>query len=202
MVFAADNGNGQERDWHGYTKDKIPQNIIGQSEVAPFKFIWNTSMLAAQTHVKVMAEIHFKNATDISYVTPYFEGLQIPVRPNLRVDRFLSHDMPAPFWSRANRLKTCTIFADVVPKKIQRAELHVIIWDGGEGQVKDHFKFNGKALPLASGNHRHDVIYRVFEIDPSLIKVGENTIELLSDTEDHGIEVLLPGPALIVRTIR
>lgn len=195
-----DNRNGMEMDWHGYTKNKIPQNILGQSDKVPFKSIWNTSMLSAQNNVKVMAEIHFKKDSAISYITSEINNIVIPVRQKSRIDRFQSYDMPIPFWSRANKLKTCTIVADIVPKKIEKAELHIIVWDGGEGEVKDHFKFNGKALPLVSGKHAHDVIYRVFEIEPSLIKAGENKIEVLSDTEHHGIEVLLPGPALVIRS--
>lgn len=197
-----DNGNGLEKDWHGYTKNKIPQYIVGQSDTAPFKAVWNTTMLKPQNDMKVKAEIHFKNHEQISYITAETADLHIPVRTATRIDRFRSQDMPIPFWSRANQLNTCTIIADVVPDKIEKAELHILIWDGGEGQIKDHFKFNGKPLPLASGKHAHDVIYRIFEIDPSLIKAGENTIELRSDTEHHGIEVLLPGPELVIRSIK
>jgi len=31
------------------------------------------------------------------------------------------------------------------------------------------------------------------------LKAGENEVKLLSDTEHHGIEVLLPGPCLLLR---
>jgi hypothetical protein len=33
-----------------------------------------------------------------------------------------------------------------------------------------------------------------------MLRKGPNRIELLSDTEPHGIEVLLPGPAIVVRS--
>lgn len=197
-----DDGNGLDRDWHGYTKEKLFQNTLGRSDKAPFKITWSTLMLPAQNRVKIRAEVRFKSDSSIVYLTRELKNLEIPVRPKAQVSMFGSYDMPAPFWSRANNLKTCTIFADVQPKKIERAELHVLIWDGGEGSVADHFKFNGKPFPLASGKHGHDVIYRIFEVDPSLIRAGENTIELLSDTEHHGIEILLPGPLLIVRSAR
>ncbi len=197
-----DNGNGLERDWHGYTKKKIPQHVLGESRTPPFNVEWDIAMLAPQNNVKVKAEVSFKNNTDISYVTAVTEGITIPVRAESRVDRFRSYDIPVPFWSRAGKLNTCTIVADVVPEKIEKAELHVLIWDGGEGNVKEHFKLNGNALPLAGGKHAHDVIYRIFEIDPSWIKAGENKIELLSDTEHHGIEVLLPGPELRIKSAR
>ena len=197
-----ENGNGLDTDWHGYTKRKVPQYHLGRSDKAPFNVVWNTSMLKPQNGVKVKAEVHFKDQGSISYLTPETAGLKIPVHANTRIDRFRSHDLPVPFWSRANKLNTCTIVADVVPGKIDKAELHILIWDGGEGKVKDHFKFNGVPLQLASGKSAHDVIYRIFEIDPSLVRAGENTIELLSDTEHHGIEVLLPGPELVIKSTK
>ena len=196
-----DNGNNLERDWHGYTKNKLPENIIGSSDTPPFSVTWSISMLPAQNEVSVKAVIHFKN-NDILYMTPETRGLQVPVRPDVQVNQFKSYDMPYPFWSRANRLNTCTIYADVIPDEIEKAELHILIWDGGEGTVEDHFKFNNQPLQLASRQHAHDVIYRIFEVDPAMIKTGENEIELLSDTEHHGIEVLLPGPLLVVRSHR
>jgi len=76
--------------------------------------------------------------------------------------------------------------------------LHVIIWDGGCGNVENPFKLNGNPVSIV-GEGRHDVIYRKIEIDPSFLRKGTNEISLLSDTEHHGIEVLLPGPALVVR---
>jgi hypothetical protein len=44
------------------------------------------------------------------------------------------------------------------------------------------------------------VLYRQIDIDPYWLRHGPNEIRLLSDTEHHGIEVLRPGPALIIRT--
>jgi len=45
-----------------------------------------------------------------------------------------------------------------------------------------------------------DRLYRILDIDPKLLRRGDNEIRVVSSTEHHGIEVLLPGPALIVRT--
>ena len=45
----------------------------------------------------------------------------------------------------------------------------------------------------------HDLLYRIIPIDPALLYKGRNEIMLLSDTEHHGIEVLLPGPGIVVR---
>jgi hypothetical protein len=44
------------------------------------------------------------------------------------------------------------------------------------------------------------VLYRQITVDPRVLVRGDNWVRVLSDTEHHGIEVLLPGPALVVRT--
>lgn len=74
----------------------------------------------------------------------------------------------------------------------------MVSWDGGRGDVKDYFTLNGRDLAVA-GEGKHDVIYTVTRIEPGLLKQGANRMELLSDTEHHGIEILHPGPALMVR---
>lgn len=75
--------------------------------------------------------------------------------------------------------------------------------DLGWDRVKEYFMLNGKHFPVADGSKHVPQFSRV-PVDPSLLKPGENTIELLSATEHHGIEIIYPGPALMVRykTIR
>ena len=87
----------------------------------------------------------------------------------------------------------------IVPGQVERAELRVVVWDGGAETVRDNFMLNGEAFPVAETG-RHDVLYRRLAVPPSLLRRGKNTIELLSSTDHHGIEVLLPGPAIVVRT--
>jgi hypothetical protein len=146
----------------------------------------------------VRALVRFKGHPGLVYVTPVTGGLGTPERPGQEVRLIESRDLPRPFWSRAKRKMTCTIQLDVDPAKVERAVLHVVTWDGGAGAVQDYFTLNGRALPVA-GSGKHDVIYSTIPLVPSLLRRGANTIELLSDTEHHGIEVLWPGPALAVR---
>jgi len=88
---------------------------------------------------------------------------------------------------------------DVDPAEVERAELHVVVWDGGPGTVEEYFTLNGHALAVA-GEVAHDVLYRVLPLEPSILRRGPNRIELLSNTDHHGIEMRLPGPALVVRS--
>jgi len=194
-----ENGNRLGTDWHGFTKRRQPVAIIGKSAAAPFVIQWDVAMLPDQKDMAVRAVVHFKGQSDLTYRTAATLGLATPQRKGARVTLNYSKDLPAPFWSRVSRRKKCTIVLDADPKLIEQAQLHVVIWDGGAGDAKTPFALNGHALSVA-GKGRHDVVYRVLKVDPAILKKGQNEIALVSSTKHHGIEVLLPGPALMVRT--
>lgn len=192
-----ENGNTEWKDWHGFTKAKAYEGHIG-SITGAGKLKWSTKMLIAQEDVAVRAVVTFKGNSKLSFETKA-TLIDIPMRKNEFVSVIKSENVPSPFWSRAGNLKTCTLKLETDPKNIQEAELHVVIWDGGAGEVKEYFKLNNSFLPILDGKSSHDLFYRILKIDPSQLKKGENKIELLSDTHHHGIEIILPGPALVIR---
>ncbi|MHC4558463.1 MAG: hypothetical protein ACYS80_14295 [Planctomycetota bacterium] len=52
---------------------------------------------------------------------------------------------------------------------------------------------------ITSGRASHDLVFTNVEVNVKHLESGANTLALLSDTEHHGIEVLLPGPCLLLR---
>lgn len=192
-----DNGNRLENDWHGYTQNRQYKNHIGRATAAPFRVKWDTTMIPDQDKpMAVKAVVSLKEG--FQYVTPVLEGLSFPADRN-KVRMYKCARMPVPFWSRANNVKTADMDLPGDISGVEQARLMVKIWDGGEGTVKDHFKINGRSYPITSGRHIHDVVFTDVQVDISDLKDGENTITLLSDTEHHGIEVLLPGPCFVLR---
>ena len=196
-----ENGSGMDLDWHGYTKNREPDAIIGTALQPPFAAVWDTTMFTAQPSVAVRAVVHFRDAPNLVYKTPCTSDLHIPQRKHSLVTRHLAKNQPKPFWSRDSNPRKCTICLDFSPAEIESAELHVVIWDGGAGTVNNPFTINGHPLPVA-GSGDHDVLYRRILVKPNLLRQGANEILLLSDTEHHGIEILLPGPCLVVRRKR
>ena len=191
-------GNGLVTDWHGYTKNRQPMSFIAANVSAPFTASWETAMLPNQQELGARAIIHFKDHPELIYVTAPARGIAFPNHGAQTVTLYRSYDLPRPFWSRNKNRNHCTIELNLDPKEIERAELHVVVWDGGAGGVKDYFTLNGKPFEIA-GKGKHDVIYSTVKLDSALLKRGANRIELYSDTENHGIEVMLPGPALMIR---
>ncbi len=192
-----ENGDGVFDDWHGMTKEGKPLGTLGICLGPSFRAAWDLSMLPDQREAAVRAVVRFKDDAALAYLTAPVT-LPFPGRDDRAVTIHLSKDLPRPFWSRANRPARCTIDVDLDPAGIERVEFHVAIWDGGRGKTEEPFTLNGRPLPVA-GAGRHDLLYRVLPVDPAALVRGPNEIRLLSDTEHHGIEVLLPGPALVIR---
>lgn len=192
-----DDGNQQEDDWHGYTYNKEFKNHVGTSGKAPFTVTWNTKMLPVQGKpMSVRALVELKN--NFFYQTTELNNLSFPAdRP--RVQLYHCSEMPHPFWSRDKQEKFAKIELPDDITKIESAQLQVKIWDGGEGSIKDPFTLNGLPYSVTTGRASHEVVFNILEVMKENIKPGKNVIRLLSDTKEHGIEMLLPGPCLIVR---
>jgi hypothetical protein len=192
-----ENGDGITRDWHGFTKHRRPEAWLGGSSAPPFRVPWDTSMLP-EAAAGVRARLTFRDAPGLIYETAPVTGLSLPSKGASRVSCIAATSLPVPFWSRAGKPKSAKIELPFAPRTIQRAQLHVVVWDGGRGTVQHPFRLNGQPLEVC-GKGAHDVIYSVHEVAPKLLE-RDNLIEVLSDTDHHGIEILLPGPALIART--
>jgi hypothetical protein len=193
-----ENGNGRTTDFHGFTKRRQGTALLGRATAPPFVLAWDTSMLPDQRTVGVRAVVHFRHETNLVYATEVLSGVPFPARNTARVVLCSATDLPRPFWSRAGNKRQCVVNLDADPERISRAELHVVAWTGGAGTIRDYFTLNGQRFPVAEGA-AHELIYSRLPVQPGLLRRGANRVELLSDTEHHGIEVLLPGPALMVR---
>jgi len=193
-----ENGNGWQTDWHGMTKGRVPYGMLGASSEPPFVSVWDTRLIPAQEGVALRAFITFKGDPALLYQSPVQGGIRIPGRDKVHVSLHPTVSLPKPFWSRDGKRHSCAIDLTVDPERIESAALHVVAWTGGAGDVADYFTLNGHPLPVAEGND-HELVYSVLPVDPDLLKRGGNTLELHSDTTHHGIEIMKPGPALVVR---
>jgi hypothetical protein len=192
-----DDGDGHENDWHGFTQKKQYRNHIGSVSKPPFTVKWDATMVPSQPGpMAICAVVKLKDG--FNYVTDTLDDLTFG-SDRSRVLMYKCSSMPTPFWSRDSKENKAVIELPKDISSIRRAQLMIKIWDGGEGNVQDPFKINGHPYPITSRRAVHDVVFTVTDVNPEHLKLGKNQITLLSDTEHHGIEVLLPGPVLIVR---
>jgi hypothetical protein len=153
-------------------------------------------MMPGQSGMAVKAMIYFNEPAGLVYETAPIEGLATPSRGS-RVTLHRSIDLPRPFWSRAHRLKKCTILMEIEPERIERARIQMCTWDGAHGEVS--FTLNGHPLEIA-GKGNHKTLYHDLTIQPEWLRRGVNTFELDVATAHHGIEILRPGPVLTIRS--
>jgi hypothetical protein len=195
-----DRGDGSGNGWHGYTFKRNYANHVGTSSQSPFSVKWDTRLIPTQGKaMAIKAEIELKNG--LIYESEVLDNLWFS-RNRPPVLLLHSTNPSIPFWSREGKVKTASIMLPVEPKQIESAELMVRIWDGGEGEVKEPFKLNGTAYSVTSKVSNHDLVFSKHKVEIHNLKVGENLIELVSDTQKHGIEMLLPFPALAIRLKR
>lgn len=189
-------GDGWRTDWQSNLVSSNQHRMIQNGD--GWSTTFSTAMLPAQNRVAFCAIVELKDAANLRYRTPTSSSFSIEPRDNEKIHLFTSDDLPHPFWSRDNQAKECTIDIDVDPREITSAELNVVTWTGGAGEVSEYFTLNGKHFPVAEGND-HKTVYSRIAVDPKLLRRGKNKIVLRSDTKHHGIEVMLPGPALMIR---
>lgn len=191
------NGSGNDSQWHGYQYKRKWTGHIGLASAFPYKVIWDTRLIPDQGRpMAIRALVVFKSG--LNYWTDVLRGITFTTdRPVVQL--LQCSGMPVPFWSRNKQLRTATIELNSYPASLEEAYLLVRVWDGGEGTVQEPFKINGVPYKITSGNAPHDLICTVNKVLPVNLQKGLNSIELYSDTEHHGIEICLPGPALLVR---
>jgi len=192
-----DRGENRTDGWHGFTRGRVWQNAVGSATQPPFEVNWDVTMIPDQPRdMALCALIDFANG--LKYRT-FAAGVALPPRP-YTVRLYNPVDLPKPFWSRAGEQRETTLELDLAPDQIEAAVLCVKVWDGGEGSVANPFLLNEHPYSVTSGRATHDVVFTKTAVDPDHLKHGENRFTLLSDTEHHGIEVLLPGPCLKIKS--
>jgi len=192
-----DDGDGEGDDWHGFTFHREPVNHVGAASEPPFAVEWDTRMISSQDGpMAVRAVVRLRDG--FHYRTPVLDGLTFPAdRPAVRL--FAPAQMPKPFWSRASNGKTAIVELPDDLSGVESAELMVKVWDGGQGSVEEPFTINGHPYDVLSGRALHDVVFTRQPVELVHLRPGPNELRVLSDTEHHGIEVLLPGPCLRLR---
>jgi putative heme-binding domain-containing protein len=193
-----ENGDGRTADWHGMVKKREPVSHAGTATTAPFAVKWDVTMLPAQTDMAVRAVVRFKGQPDVVYETAAIGGISTPDRRH-EVKRYRPVEVPKSFWSRDNKKKECEFTLDFDSAGVEAAEVRVVVWDGGVEKVASPLTWNDQPLAFKS-DAKHDTKYLRLPLDPKHLKKGKNTFAVFSDTTHHGIEILLPGPELWVKS--
>lgn len=201
-----ENGDGLFQDWHGGWfkpyRDEPPiwQGHVGTVGQAPFELIWDTRWVPDQPPGQIRLVARIRHPAGVWFVTEEVTGLTLR-RPQERVCLYRTFELPPEFGVRSGQRRSCIIElpADYNPADVVECSLHYRSWHGWDGH---HAPYRLNDFERAHQGKNHHYHYHVHLIPPGVLRPGQNRFEIYSSTEHHMLEILWPGPALVVRTKR
>lgn len=201
-----ENGDGRFLDWHGgwfQPNRNLPaewQGHVGTVKGKPFQLVWNTRWVPDQPPGQIRLVARIQDTAGVWFVTDQVEGLSLQ-RPNETVKLYRVPDFPPEFGVRVGQRKSCALRLpnDFDPKTVVEVGLQYRTWHGWD---KHHapYQINQYQHPLEGHNHHYH--FHIHVIPPEILRAGDNLFTIFSPTEHHMLEILWPGPALIVREKR
>jgi CubicO group peptidase (beta-lactamase class C family) len=198
-----ENGDGVYADWHGgyHQPEKgSPAELRGHAgSIAgpPWRLQWDTTWVPDQPAASIKLIARVRDREGVWTVTQPVEGLSL-ARSDQRVVLYRASEVPERFGVRTGRKEACSIAipSDAPLDRAGEAVLSLRTWHGWDGH-HEPWRLNGQAFPIEGKNHHYD--FDLLKVPTTLLRAGKNAFEIQSQTEHHMLEVLWPGPSLIVR---
>ena len=193
-------GDGHWRGWQGHWhqpsrgEPPVLTNHVGSLRAEPYRLRWDTRWLPDQTRpVRLVARV--RDSHGYWTVTPLLDGLTLP-RRGVTLIRPLGMD--EDFGVREDRVELSVTLPVPEGVTVDTAALHLRTWHGYAGH-HEPLDLNGTALPVRGNEHFFD--YDRLRLPQAVIREGENRLTFRSTTEHHQLEVLWPGPAIVIRPL-
>jgi hypothetical protein len=198
-----ENGDGLFYDWHGGYFQPLRgaaaelREHVGTAWREPYRVTWNTRYVPDPTEGDIWLVARVQDSRGVWSVSPFVTALQLE-RPDSRVVMYRATDVPERFGVRVGQEKSCRIRipdeADLT--KATDAVLALRTWHGWDGH-HEPLDLNGHRFAIRGKNHHYD--YDLLPVPLDSLRTGDNVFTIRSGTEHHMLEVLWPGPAVIVR---
>jgi hypothetical protein len=199
-----ENGDGVFEDWHQayfYNRRIEPTAAdpeltghVGTAVVAPFAVVWNTQWVPDHPDgsIKLIARVKRKDGTWRE--TGMVEGLSL-IREEETVKLYKPEGVGQRHWVRAGRsaVSKVTIPAEDDVSLAVEASAHMRTWNG----YRENFSVNHWYGAIGGIDHVYACTVRPVPVNA--LRLGEQVITYYSSTVHHGVEILWPGPALVVR---
>jgi len=168
-------------------------NSVGTAADSSYAVTWNTTWVPDQEEpMHIMARI--KDESGLYYMTPAVAGIEFE-RSGTSVKLYKPFDVPTKWQTRLGHRQSSKVF---VPQDLGRAEAARMVLTTWNGISADAIGLNGSVVVSRRGRD-HDYSYNEVPVPLDYIRPGTNTLFTFDTTEHHGIEVLWPGIALLVR---
>ena len=198
-----ENGDGIYQDWHRAYHGVEITGHIGTTEESPYQHRWSTRYLPDQEAGAVSLLARIRDTSGIWYVTDVVDSLTLQRPDSLSVRMHRATAVQERFWVRAGQTKHC--YVNIVdPAQGMEAILYHRTWNAGDdevagGSIEKPLRVNGHSYKCFGKNHFFAL--SGVQIATGDLLPGPNKIAYTSNTVHHGIEILWPGPAMVVRYI-
>jgi len=196
-----ENGDGIYLDWHRNYHTPALEGHIGSAKNPPYKFVWDNQWIPDQAPESVSFLARIQDSSNVWCVTEIVDNISL-VRPEgVSVKMFTAEDVPQKFWVRAGQQKFCYINIDDMSNATNARLIHRT-WNGrdgyaGSGTVENPLSVNTWQGRVGGVSHNY-ALSRV-TVPVKSLKEGSNRVGYHSSTVHHGIEILWPGPAILIR---
>jgi hypothetical protein len=201
-----ENGDGITLDWHEsrFVENRgappVLRHHVGSLTNSPYSLMWDTKSVPDQPVAGLKLVARIQDQTGLWFVTPIVDQLSLE-RTDFSVRLFGPEDFPPGFGMRTGsiteRSLSIPLPPSIDPTQVAEAGLHYRTWNGWDG-YHEPWQLNEFTHPNDGKNHHYD--YDIIAVPPSALRSGENTFTIRSNTAEHALEVLAPGPALTLRT--
>jgi len=198
-----ENGDGIYYDWHRAYHGPDITGHLGTITESPYRLSWDTHSIPDQEVGAVSFLARIRDTTGIWYVTDIVDSITLQRPDSLSVRMFTSVGIPQNFTVRNGNTKKCYIRIDTLVNGTA-AFLYHRTWNGGDdyasgGTFDKPLLVNGHSYPCDGKNHFFT--QSIVQLSTRDLIKGLNQIAYTSDTPEHGIEVLWPGPAIVLRYV-
>ena len=200
-------GDGIYQEYHhDYHIDQgeVGMNIrhhVGSDGSAPYQMTWNTALVPDQAPGSVKLIARIRDGNDIWFVTDEVTNLTFS-RTSSSVVLYKPFNVPDRFWVREGEGEKSSQVSITSLSGATSATLLVRTWNGIDGaaeQGQTHYTRVNGGWDAPDYGRNHYYSYDELPVPISALVAGTNTIAFNSTSSHHGIEVLWPGAAVIVR---
>ncbi|TWT55630.1 hypothetical protein KOR42_27570 [Thalassoglobus neptunius] len=196
-----ENGDGEFLDWHeAYFQPTRGERAhlsehVGTLTREPYELRWETEWIPDQNPGAIRLLTRAQDSRGVWTVSEVVDELTLE-RTEQTVRLFPAVDVPPRFGVRVGREESCRIPVDLKLTADAEARLALRTWHGWDGH-HEPLSLNGHSFPIHGKNHHYD--YDQLPISADWIRTGDNVFSIRSMTEHHMLEVLWPGPAILIR---
>ncbi len=193
-------------DYHIHQDDPsvVMRNHVGTATSAPFQATWNTQWIPDQPAggIKFIARIH--DNTGMWFVTDEVTGLTLS-RPNSSVKLYKATNVPQDYWVKQYQESNSSSFTIPDGDDLSKATDAIFLirsWNGANGgssapNTDLTVKVDAWTAPPFGNSYYYS--FDAISIGTQELTHGSNSVTAYCNSVGHGLEVLWPGPAVMVR---